>query len=365
MAKPPAQLRIAVGLLWISLAVSTASSAFALADLNSHRAASGWIAFGFAALVNALFIHFAYRRQNWARLSLLVLITVAAAADLLSTHVWPFDAAREIWRVGADLLDFAALLMLFSRKAGEWYLSPPVVVAASDRAQTHLPAAGLATVKSVVAPQKRTVTTPLEALVVCAICFGWFIYDSTVSWLGGQVIPFSDEGHVRTMAFEAFLAILAIAGLHSRGFSVESLVPVPKATDVGVGLLLYIGATLYAVSATELFAVPGQVEPIDRMVTSARISLPTLIASSVINGAFEEVFLLGFLVRGLRGYGLTLAIGASLFVRLLYHTYQGPLGALSALIFGAVLTLYFIESEKLFPAVLAHAIADVVPFVWR
>jgi membrane protease YdiL (CAAX protease family) len=81
--------------------------------------------------------------------------------------------------------------------------------------------------------------------------------------------------------------------------------------------------------------------------------------------AHMKIFLLGFLIRGLRRYGLAVALGASLLVRVLYHTYQGPLGAMWVLVFGAVLSVYFIESGKLFPAVVAHAIADVAPFLWR
>lgn len=169
------------------------------------------------------------------------------------------------------------------------------------------------------------------------------------------------------MAVEAYLAILAVSVLHSRGFSMESLCPIPTVIGAGLGLLLYFAAAAAADSAIRpfAFAMQGYEDPMSRMMANARASLPVQIAFGVINGAYEEVFLLGFLMRGLRGYGLTVAIGGSLLVRLLYHTYMGPLGAMWVLAFGAVLSVYFMESGKLFPAVFAHAIADVVPFLWR
>ena len=93
------------------------------------------------------------------------------------------------------------------------------------------------------------------------------------------------------------------------------------------------------------------------------LSLPVLVTFSVVNGTFEEVFLLGFLIRGLRDYGLNIAVGTSLFVRFLPHLYQGPLGALSVLIFGLTLTIYFVTSDKLWPPVFCHIITDI-SFFW-
>lgn len=43
-------------------------------------------------------------------------------------------------------------------------------------------------------------------------------------------------------------------------------------------------------------------------------------------------FWLGYLVRGFAAVGASFAIGLSLLVRVLYHLYQGPLGAVSVLV---------------------------------
>lgn len=214
--------------------------------------------------------------------------------------------------------------------------------------------------------QARTITTPLEALGICTLCFGWFIVASLAAVSSGfRSGSFSDQGFAELIVFEVFLATIALCVLHWRGFFTASLYPAPSMVGAGVGLLLYLAAAFTAVVTTSTFATSALQEPIDTLMGNTGISLVTLVTLGVVNGTYEEVFLLGFLLRGLREYGLAVALGVSLLVRVLYHLYQGPLGAVSVLVFGAVLSVYFIATGRLFPAVFAHALADIVPFIWR
>ncbi len=98
---------------------------------------------------------------------------------------------------------------------------------------------------------------------------------------------------------------------------------------------------------------------------NAQVTLPSLIAAAMVNGTFEEVFLLGFLARGLRGFGLSIALGVPLLVRALCHMYQGPLGVLWVLGFGLILALYYVRWGQLWPPVLAHILWDIVPLIQR
>ena len=56
------------------------------------------------------------------------------------------------------------------------------------------------------------------------------------------------------------------------------------------------------------------------------------------------------------------AVGVSLLVRVLYHLYQGPMGAISVLGFGLILSLYYVRTQRLWPIVVAHILADVLAF---
>jgi membrane protease YdiL (CAAX protease family) len=97
------------------------------------------------------------------------------------------------------------------------------------------------------------------------------------------------------------------------------------------------------------------------MLMQSHLSLSVVALVSLVNGTFEEVFLLGFLMRGLRGYGLSIAFGVPSLVRILCHVYQGPLGTISVLAVGLVFGAYYVRTTKLWPAVFAHILLDFVP----
>lgn len=184
----------------------------------------------------------------------------------------------------------------------------------------------------------RTVATPLEAFTVMAICFGLPIHASVWAMMNGFPTgsgTFSDASFMRLIGHELFTAFVALFYLRARGWDVASLRPLPTAAGVGMGVVLY--GTVWVLGA--------------------------MLASPF--GTFEEVLLLGFLMRGLRGYGLSVALGLMLLVRVLYHLYQGPIGALWVLVFGLVVGLYYVSSGKLWPAVCAHILGDIVPFLWN
>jgi membrane protease YdiL (CAAX protease family) len=108
--------------------------------------------------------------------------------------------------------------------------------------------------------------------------------------------------------------------------------------------------------------VSAQNEPIAQAVGQADAALATVVVSAIVNGTFEEVFLLGFLLRGLKRYGVAVALGMSLLVRLLFHSYQGVYGMLAVVVFGLVLSVYYLRTQALFPVTFAHILADIVPF---
>jgi hypothetical protein len=210
----------------------------------------------------------------------------------------------------------------------------------------------------------RTTTTPAEAFAVVAICFGLLIWQSVQAVLAGfPTSPFTDDGTLWLVATELVLAAAALSLLHARGFAVATLYPPPSVVGALQGAGLYVVFWLAAVLAMAPFSSGLADQPIGTMVSEARMSLGVVVLLAVVNATFEEIFLLGFLVRGLRGFGLSAAIGISLLVRLLYHLYQGPLGAVSLLVFGLVVTLYFAASNKLWPPVFCHMLADIVPFL--
>jgi membrane protease YdiL (CAAX protease family) len=213
-------------------------------------------------------------------------------------------------------------------------------------------------------------SAPLEALGMVVLCFGWFMISSQASlaaWQSGaSASGFSDNILASVMVTELIFGAVAIAVLQARGYPLRTLYPQPSWSGALLGAGLYVGAT--AVSALAMLLEPHPAGmPVAEMAARTHVSLPVIMLVSIVNGAYEEVFLLGYLMRGLRRYGASTALGITLLVRLLYHTYQGPVGALGVVLFGAVLGIYYQRTGRLFPVVAAHVITDAIALgsMWR
>ena len=88
-----------------------------------------------------------------------------------------------------------------------------------------------------------------------------------------------------------------------------------------------------------------------------------VVALAMVNGLYEETFLAGYLLEGLRKHGIHIALGITTLIRLLYHLYQGPIGAASVTAYGLVVMLFYWRSRLLWPIVFAHTLADITAFI--
>jgi uncharacterized protein len=203
-----------------------------------------------------------------------------------------------------------------------------------------------------------------DAIVVTVICFGWFIVASIGAVASGfPTDQVDDPAFGRLIVFELIFGATAIGYLYYRGHDLAPLVPRPTAMGCLAGLGLYAGVTLAAWPFEMLFHTgSGIAQPIEEMVAQATISLPTLIGFSIVNGIYEETFLIGYLLRALDPLGAPLAIGATVLIRVLYHLYQGPTGTVSILVVGTIFSVFFWRTRKLWPVVFAHIFADVAGF---
>ena len=208
----------------------------------------------------------------------------------------------------------------------------------------------------------KSTLTLAEAGTVAAICFGLFTLFAVQAALAGfPEARFSDAGHASIVGMELVLASCALIYLNLRRFDIASLYPAPTVKGSVIGVALAIGICLVCVVVVALFETPGQ---IDRVAVSfADVSPLAAVTLALVNGTYEEVFLLGVLTRGLRGFGLSVAVGLPLLVRLLYHVYQGPLGLVTVGVAGLGVTLTYLATGRLWPSVFAHILLDLVPMM--
>jgi len=209
----------------------------------------------------------------------------------------------------------------------------------------------------------RTTLSLGEAIVVATICFGLFILASVQAVFAGfPEARYSDADNVWGIFIELVLGALALIYLRLRDFDLAALYPRPELRGTVIGIALYIVAWI----AGDLAVMPLQAADNTLPVVEfsyAGSSLVPIVLFAMVNGTFEEVFLLGVLARGLQDRGPAFAAGVSLLVRLSYHLYQGPAGAIWVLVFGLVVTVYYLRTRRLWPVVFAHILGDIVPFV--
>jgi uncharacterized protein len=206
-----------------------------------------------------------------------------------------------------------------------------------------------------------------EAAVLVAIVFGWFILSSVFAALDGFPTPaaFSDASLVGLMVTELVLGAMALSFLRFRGHALKDLLPAPDWRGAMEGTVL-CGAAIIACGVVNalLPSSPGAVDPVAQMLAQAKPSLTVALAASVLNGLYEETFLLGYLMRGFASFGASFALGLSVLVRVLYHLYQGPAGAVSIVVFGIMLGVSYWRTRRLWPAVVAHILADIIGLSW-
>ena len=213
--------------------------------------------------------------------------------------------------------------------------------------------------------QTKTLKTTLslaEAGTVAAICFGLFIlFAVQAATAGFPEARFSDEGNASIVGLELVLASCALIYLHLRGFDIASLYPTPTVKDSVIGTGVAVLAWVACVAVVLLYETPGQADKV--AFSFEGVSALAGVALALVNGTYEEVFLLGVLTRGLRSFGLSAAVGVPLLVRLLYHVYQGPLGLVTVSVAGLAMTLAYLVTGRLWPSVLAHILLDLTPLL--
>lgn len=209
--------------------------------------------------------------------------------------------------------------------------------------------------------KKHAAPTRVDLAVVATICFGLFVVTSLSSVNQGlPTYNITDDELGATMLLEVAMAAFALGYLRLRGQPLGELFPSPtlRGTLTGAGLYAVIYVLFAAVHSLLALGIPALREAANPVQVDASAAM--IIVMSLVNGLYEEVFLLGFLQRHLARVESHFAVGAVLLLRLSYHLYQGLPGTAFAIVFGGVLGYYYLRTGKLWPVVAAHVVADIL-----
>lgn len=215
----------------------------------------------------------------------------------------------------------------------------------------------------------RALSPRNELIIVVVGAFGYPIVGSTLSAIthepGTPLVSGSD--FKRLLVGELIILGVLTTFLRVRGWTLEriGLGPNLRETLTGLGLALiviFVSGVVWAFAALTLSHVLEAEQNVDFV--GGRIEPAILIAISIVNPIFEELFLCGYLVTALKDRaGPWTAINISVGIRLLYHLYQGIVGVILIVPFGLILTYWYARQGRLWPLIIAHVLFDFFPLL--
>ena len=206
---------------------------------------------------------------------------------------------------------------------------------------------------------------PVEFVLVVLGAFGLLILASLqhmFQWNAQTAI--SDEGVRSVVRYELVVFIALAAFLHARGWTIERIGIRITLRDTLIGLVFVVVAELIGMGALAVIQpisprLAGMIESADN--ASGTLSILTVLTFAIVNPIFEETFVCGYIIAALRGHSAPwTAINTSVAIRLLYHLYQGPAAAIGIVPFGLILAYWYARSGRLWPAIAAHAAANLI-----
>ena len=204
-----------------------------------------------------------------------------------------------------------------------------------------------------------------EFAIVVALAFGYPIVGNLAATLLGRTAGHISESHLEVLiVYELAILAVLIPFLRLRGWTSGRIGLRPGWKETGIGFLLMPGAYLAAYVSYALAAslFPGLVQSAQHpdFVTPG-FAVATLVATSALNGFFEEAFVCAYVISALKErQGFWTSVNVSIALRLSYHLYQGPIGIVGIVPIGFVFGLYYARTGRLWPLVVAHALIDLV-----
>jgi len=205
----------------------------------------------------------------------------------------------------------------------------------------------------------------MEFCVVFAFTLWPFVYGSVGALLTTLPEAPISQGHLSSLLVSELVVLAMILPfLHARGWKASELGLNFTWRDVPQAALLlglaYLGYMVLWLCVSLAFPEAASAAA-SRNLVGANLGLGTVIATSLVNGVFEELFVVGYLIQGLRSrVSVVAAINISVFIRLTYHLYQGSIGVIGIVPFGLVFAWWYVRSGRLWPLMIAHAAQDLI-----
>lgn len=193
-----------------------------------------------------------------------------------------------------------------------------------------------------------------EFLIVALLCFGPFAAKSLVELAERKtLLLFDNRSALFILGVEVVAGTLALLLLRARGWTAgEFGLRVSPAQTIG-GMLLLLATSMIGSILT--LAAPGASRATDAQV---QLTWPVLIALTLVNPLYDELFGVAYVVRASESNGAAFAITLSAAIRFVCHLEQGPIAALTILPLGLLFAAVYWRWRLVWPLIVAHAVMD-------
>lgn len=196
-------------------------------------------------------------------------------------------------------------------------------------------------------------------MLVNLICFGPFAIRSLRDLASlNPVVLFDTKRALFIGGTELACGALAILLLRARGWKLADFGLRVTGLQTIAGMWLLLGSNLLIVGFVELVKAVSNSDPGAATTFKAALPWPVLIALTLINPLYDELFVVAYNLKALEGSGPAFAITLSAMVRFICHLDQGPIAAVTILPLGLIFGWVYWRWKKLWPLVVAHGVMD-------
>lgn len=202
-------------------------------------------------------------------------------------------------------------------------------------------------------------TPRAELLLINLICFGPFAVRSVIELSDlRSVIVFDNARALFIVGVEVLAGTLAVLILRARGWTFEKLGLRFSMPQTIAGMLLLIGANVLVAGFYELVQAVSGTDPAGATTPQTHITWPVLIAMTLVNPLYDELFVVAYNIQASLKSGAAFAITLSAAVRFFCHLDQGPIAAVTILPLGIIFALVYWRWRLVWPLVVAHGVMD-------
>lgn len=210
----------------------------------------------------------------------------------------------------------------------------------------------------------RGLSSRTELLLVNLICFGPFAARSIIGLAERKTaLTFDDRGALTLIAIELVCGTLAALLLRARGWKLSGFGLRPTMPRTVGGMLLLIGTYVLIGGVYDLVRAATDTNPGAATTSQTSLTWPVLIALTLVNPLYDELFIVAYNLVAARENGAAFAITLSATVRFVCHLEQGPIAAVTILPLGLLFASVYWRWRTVWPLVVAHGVMDFMGYV--